>query len=159
MLRMVGSMSRNLVAEMTTMIMVYNKDTDEVLVIDRLKKYPGLSFPGGHVEAGESFYEGAKEETGLDVKDLEACGMINWCKSDGSGRYLEFLYKTSVFSGQLSEGTDEGNIFWLPKSELYTRPLSPNFAEYLPVFFSDKYVEALGEWTVDDSFTGIKYFS
>ena len=156
-------MSRTLVAEMTTMIMVYNKETDEVLVIDRLKKYPGLSFPGGHVEPGESFYEGAirevKEETGLDVKDLEACGMIDWCKSDGSGRYLEFLYKTSVFSGELSEGTDEGNIFWIPKSELYNRPLSLNFAEYLPVFFSDKYVEALGEWTVDDSFTGIKYFS
>ena len=156
-------MSRSLVAEMTTMIMVYNKETDEVLVIDRLKKYPGLSFPGGHVEPGESFYEGAirevKEETGLDVKALVACGMIDWCRSDGSGRYLEFLYKTSVFSGELSEGTDEGNIFWIPRSELYSRPLSPNFAEYLPVFFSDKYVEALGEWTVDDSFTGIKYFS
>ena len=40
-------MSHSLVAEMTTMIMVYNKDSDEVLVIDRLKKYPGLSFPGG----------------------------------------------------------------------------------------------------------------
>ena len=156
-------MSHLLVAEMTTMIMVYNKDTDEVLVIDRLKKYPGLSFPGGHAEKGESFYECAvrevKEETGLDVSELEPCGMINWCKSDGSGRYVEFLYKTSVFSGTLSEGTDEGNIFWLPKSELYKRPLSPNFAEYLPVFFSEKYTEALGEWTVDDSFTGIKYFS
>ncbi|MBQ2881806.1 MAG: hypothetical protein IJE40_06020, partial [Clostridia bacterium] len=90
---------------------------------------------------------------------LEPCGMINWCKTDGSGRYVEFLYKTSVFSGTLSEGTDEGNIFWLPKAELYKRKLSPNFAEYLPIFFSEKYTEALGEWTEDDSFTGIKYFS
>lgn len=156
-------MSRTLVAEMTTMIMVYNKETDEVLVIDRLKKYPGLSFPGGHLEAGESFYEGAvrevREETGLHVTDLEICGTVNWCKSDGSGRYLEFLYKTSSFSGVLSEGTDEGNIFWLPREELYKRPLSPNFAEYLPVFFSEGFTEALGEWTPDDSFTGIKYFS
>lgn len=156
-------MSKTIISEMTTMVMVYDKVSDSVLVIDRLKKYPGLSFPGGHVEAGESFFEGAirevKEETGLDVKDLEPCGMIDWCKRDGSGRYLEFLYKTSSFSGELSDGTDEGNIFWLPKSELYKRPLSPNFAEYLPVFFSEKYVEALGEWTDDDSFTGIKYFS
>ena len=156
-------MSRNLVAEMTTMVMVFNKDTDEVLVINRLKKYPGLSFPGGHIEAGESFFQGAirevKEETGLDVKDLEPCGMIDWCKSDGSGRYLEFLYKTSSFCGELSAGTDEGDIFWIPKKELYERQLSPTFAEYLPVFFSEKYVEALGEWTEDDSFTGIKYFS
>ncbi len=156
-------MSHSLVAEMTTMIMVYNKKTDEVLVIDRLKKYPGLSFPGGHAEKGESFYECAvrevKEETGLDVSELEPCGMIDWCKTDGSGRYVEFLYKTSVFSGTLCDGTDEGNIFWLPKSELYKRKLSPNFAEYLPVFFSEKYTEALGEWTEDDSFTGIKYFS
>lgn len=135
-------MSHSLVAEMTTMIMVYNKKTDEVLVIDRLKKYPGLSFPGGHAEKGESFYECAvrevKEETGLDVSELEPCGMIDWCKTDGSGRYVEFLYKTSVFSGTLCDGTDEGNIFWLPKSELYKRKLSPNFAEYLPVFFFGK---------------------
>ena len=157
-------MSRIEEVELTNMCMIC--DGQGNVLVQNKKNHPtwhGWNFPGGHVEAGESFYEGAvrevKEETGLDVKDLEACGMINWCKSDGSGRYLEFLYKTSVFSGQLSEGTDEGNIFWLPKSELYTRPLSPNFAEYLPVFFSDKYVEALGEWTVDDSFTGIKYFS
>ena len=144
--------------------LVYRKHGDRTELLLIKHRFGGhWSFPKGHVELGENEFQTAlrevKEETGLDVKDFEACGMINWCKSDGSGRYLEFLYKTSVFSGQLSEGTDEGNIFWLPKSELYTRPLSPNFAEYLPVFFSDKYVEALGEWTIDDSFTGIKYFS
>lgn len=150
-------------AEITTMVMVVNEKTDEIIVIDRLKKYKGISFPGGHAEAGESFYETAvrevREETGLEISGLKPCGIINWCKKDGSGRYIEFLYKTSVFSGTLSEGTDEGKIFWLPREELYARPLSPNFAEYLPVFFSDSFTEALGEWTEDDSFTGIRYFS
>lgn len=148
--------------EITTMIMIYNKESDEVLVIDRRKKYPGLSFPGGHVETGESFYECAvrevSEETGLQVSNLEICGMIDWCRPDGSGRYLEMLYKTSSFSGQISEGSDEGEIFWIHVSKLNTMKLSQNFAEYLPIFFSDKYIEALGVWD-DDEFSDIKYFS
>ena len=57
------------------MIMIENRGTGKVLVLDRiLSTWPGLTFPGGHVEWGESFYASAvreaKEETGLDVKNL-----------------------------------------------------------------------------------------
>ena len=48
--------------EMTTMVMVYDRKSDRVLVIDRLKKYKGISFPGGHVEPGESVYDCAVRE-------------------------------------------------------------------------------------------------
>ena len=43
--------------EMVTCVMIQNPETDEVLVHDRKLKYPGWSFPGGHVERGESFYD------------------------------------------------------------------------------------------------------
>ena len=52
------------------MCMVYKGD--KILVIDRVKSdWPGLSFPGGHVEKGETLEESViremKEETGLTL--------------------------------------------------------------------------------------------
>ena len=42
--------------EFTNLCMV--KNGDRVLVINRKKEdWPGITFPGGHVEAGESFTE------------------------------------------------------------------------------------------------------
>ena len=39
--------------ELVTCVMIYNPETDEVLLQNRKRKYPGWSFPGGHVEHGE----------------------------------------------------------------------------------------------------------
>ena len=76
------------------MIMIENKSTGKVLVLDRtLSSWPGLTFPGGHVEWGESFYDAAvreaKEETGLDVKKLIPCGIVNWANKYNGERYME----------------------------------------------------------------------
>ena len=60
----------NETVEFTNLSMV--RDGDRVLVIDRKKEdWPGITFPGGHVKAGESFTEAVirevKEEIGLRV--------------------------------------------------------------------------------------------
>ena len=60
----------NETVEFTNLCMV--RDSDRVLVMDRKKEdWPGITFPGGHVEAGESFTEAVirevKEETGLRI--------------------------------------------------------------------------------------------
>lgn len=136
--------------ELTNMVMVEDKATGKVLVQERLKSWTGISFPGGHVEPGESFVDSAvreiKEETGLDIRNLHACGVIHWSHKTRMDRYIVFLYKTSDFSGELIEATDEGRVFWIDPEELKNRKLSSNFANYLPMFMSEKYCEAYGSW-------------
>ena len=137
--------------ELTTMVMVENEKTGEVVVIDRLKKYPGICFPGGHVEQGESFTACAvrevREETGLEIREPVLCGIINWAKKDSPDRYVEYLFRAADFSGELTEGTDEGRVFWVRKDRIAGMKLSLHFDFYLSAFFSERPVELFGEWT------------
>jgi 8-oxo-dGTP diphosphatase len=115
---------------LTNMVMLYRKD-GEVLVQDRLKKdWPGLNFPGGHVERYESLEASAiremKEETGLDVASLEQCGVFEWNVPEKNIRHLAILYRSNVFSGELSS-SQEGKVFWLQPSEFSHYPLSVDF--------------------------------
>lgn len=132
---------------------------DEVLVLDRAASdWPGLTFPGGHVEPGESFSDSAvreaREETGLDIMDPVPCGVVHWAAPSGD-RYVEYLYKATDFSGEMLDGTDEGKIFWMRREELEKSDrLSPNFRHYLPVFFGDRFTEAFFEWD-GKSFDGV----
>ena len=137
--------------KIVNMIMIYNKSTGKVCVLDREKGGPGLTFPGGHTEWGESFYDSAvreaKEETGLTVSNLIPCGTVHWANKQSGERYIEFLYKTYTFSGVMLDGTIEGKIFWMDAEELKrSDKLSPNFEHYLPMFFEDKYSEMFFDW-------------
>lgn len=140
--------------ELTNMVMVEDKSTGKVLVQERIKSWKGISFPGGHVEPGESFVDSAirevKEETGLDIRNLQSCGVIHWSHNRNFNRYIVFLYKTTDFSGDLLPETDEGKVFWVDPNELKSMKLSSNFGNYLPMFMSDEFSEAYGLWNEDD---------
>ena len=141
--------------EFTTMVMIQDKTTGKVLVQDRVKSWKGLSFPGGHLEDGESFYDCAvrevKEETGLDVYNLKSCGIVHWLNKKTFERFMVFLYKTTEYSGELIAECDEGCNFWITIDEMRNTPSENQMAKnYLPMFLEDKYSEAFGPWDDDE---------
>jgi len=136
--------------ELTNMCMVYDKTTNRVLVQDRIKSWKGISFPGGHMEDGESIVESTireiKEETGLTISNLEPCGIINWYNNETGEKYFIFNYRTDVFSGELLEKTDEGKVFWVDKDDLLKLNLADGLEDRLPMFLDKKYSEGFGVW-------------
>lgn len=131
------------------MCMVLDKSKNRVLVQKREKYWTGFAFPGGHVEIWESYYDSTvrevKEETGLTVENLQICGLIHWdCLDDGE-QYLVYLYRTTDFSGELLDRTEEGAVFWMDIDELQSQPdekLCPYFRTYLRLFLDDTAFEA-----------------
>ena len=115
---------------LSNMCMVY--EGENVLVMDRAKHdWGGLTFPGGHVEVNETLIEAViremKEETGLDIKNPELCGIKEWDWGNET-RYIALLYKTKEFSGEI-KASDEGKIFWINKKDLHKYKLSTDFEE------------------------------
>ena len=146
-------MSRSERAIFTNLCMVYD-DAGNILVQDRKDPdWPGLCFPGGHVEPGESFVESAirevREETGLTVRNLRLCGTKQFETKNGE-RYVVFFYKTNRFSGEL-KSSNEGEVFWIPKTDLHKYTLCDDFESMIKVFASDElsefyYYKEDGSW-------------
>ena len=124
--------------EITNMVMVQNLNTGEVVVQDRIKNWCGISFPGGHVENGETIYDSSvrevKEETGLDIWNLQACGHMYWFNNKTEDKYFTYFYKTTSYSGEMLYETDEGRVFWVSLDKLKVMDLAPNIKEYLRFF-------------------------
>jgi len=141
-------MSRKIPVTLTNMCMV--QDGDRVLVQNRTDPdWPGITFPGGHVESGESFAASVIrevfEETGLTIENPRLCGVKEWENKDGS-RYMVLLYKTDQFSGEL-QSSDEGEVFWVHFNELPTLKLGLDFHKHLEMFLNDDLSEAFYENT------------
>lgn len=134
-------MRRTEQVELTTLCMVYDKS--RVLLQNRIKEdWKGYTFPGGHVEPGESFIDSVtremKEETGLTIINPVLCG-IKQFPIEG-GRYLVFLFKTNEFHGNLVS-SDEGEMKWIERQDLENISLAENFFELLEVMDNDKLTE------------------
>ena len=116
--------------KLTIMCMVY-KDDGSFLVENRVKKdWPGLTFPGGHVEDNEYIIDAVsremKEETGLTVSNLEPRGYIEWNNFGDDVRHLAMLFKTKHYEGKI-KSSKEGRIFFIKESDLEKYPLSNDF--------------------------------
>ena len=146
-------MSREERAEFTNMCMITD-GAGNVLVLDRRNPdWPGVTFPGGHVEPGESFTESVirevQEETGLTVEDPVLCGVKQF-QTESDARYVVFFYKATRYSGNL-RSSNEGAVYWVPRQELHKQKLSIDMMEMVRVMESESlnefyyYTEA-GNW-------------
>lgn len=127
-------MEKTQTAELTVMCMVC--DGTKILVQDRLTEdWPGVTFPGGHVEPGEAFTDAVrrevKEETGLDILRPTLCGVKDYIQEDGS-RYIVMLFRADNFSGEL-RSSDEGRVFWIERDELTQYKLACDFIDMVHV--------------------------
>ena len=146
-------MSRSEQAIFTNLCMVYD-GAGNILVQDRNDPdWPGICFPGGHVEPGESFVESVIrevwEETGLTIENPILCGTKQFQTRKGE-RYVVFFYKTNRYSGEL-KSSDEGEVFWIPRTDLHKYTLCDDFPDMVRVFEEDNlsefyYYTENGDW-------------
>ena len=146
-------MARKEKAIFTNMCMITD-GSGNVLVEDRLNPdWPGVTFPGGHVEPGESFVDSVirevYEETGLTIEDPVLCGVKQF-QTDDDARYVVFFFKANRYHGQL-HSSDEGKVYWIPREELSQQKLSIDMMDMVAVMESDQlsefyYYKEDGNW-------------
>ena len=132
-------MAREEPAIFTTLCMLSDSNGN-ILVEDRKDPdWPGICFPGGHVEPGESFTEAAvretQEETGLTVLDPRLCGVKQFQTENGA-RYVVFFYKATQWTGTI-QSSEEGDVFWIPRKELSNYHLVDDFEDMVKVMEED----------------------
>ena len=128
-------MSRSVPCILTNMCMITNGT--KVLVQDKVGgSWGGVTFPGGHVEQGESFTRAVIrevfEDTGLTVESPRLKGIKSWTEKSGA-RYIVLLYTADKFSGEL-KSSDEGEVYWVEREKLPELKLANGFELMLPVF-------------------------
>ena len=145
-------MSRSESAIFTNLCMVSDSNGN-VLVQDRRNPdWPGVTFPGGHVEPEEAFTDSVIrevfEETGLTIENPRLCGVKQF-QTDEQERYVVFLYRADRFTGEL-RSSREGEVFWVPRKDLPKYPLVPDFLDLLRVFEEPELNEFLYRRGSDD---------
>lgn len=129
---------------LTNICLVYHDD--QILVVDRKKQdWPGLTFPGGHIEKNENFYDAVirevKEETGLKISNPILCGIEEF-KTKDEDRYLMFYYKTNKYKGKI-KSSNEGEVFWINRNDLDKYHLSLDLKRILKVMDSPELSEII----------------
>ena len=135
--------------ELTNMCMLTRED-GKVLVQNRVDpNWGGLTFPGGHVEPGESLVDSIvremQEETGLTIRNPKLIGSKSWMQKDGS-RYLVLLYIATEYEGEL-RSSEEGDISWMTIEEMRAGKMVEGMEMYFRVYL-DRDVSEI--WYVPD---------
>lgn len=130
-------------AMFTNMCMIYDTNGNILVQNRRNPNWAGITFPGGHIKRGESFVESVirevLEETGLIIQNPTLCGVKQF-QDINDARYVVMLFKANTFHGQL-KASDEGEVFWIKRSDLEHYQLANRFEEMLEVFEKDNLSE------------------
>lgn len=126
---------------------------DEVLLIEK-KRGMGTGYynaPGGHIELEETKYEAAvreaKEETGLDMSELEEVGTLYFQFKDGI-RMIGYVFFAHKGEGELITECDETRPFWCKVKDLDYSRMWEDDKLWLPIALEGKKFE--GFFLFDD---------
>ncbi len=137
-------MGRACPIELTNMCMLRRADGKVLVQNRRDPNWGGLTFPGGHVEPGESLVDSViremQEETGLTVKHPRLIGTKSWMQKDGSGRYLVLLYVATEYEGELHD-SEEGDIAWMTLEEMRAGQMVDGMELYFDVYLGQEHCE------------------
>lgn len=112
-------------------VIVSNAHPRQVLLLHQ-EKHNDISFPKGHLEAGETLAQCAvrevKEETGLDIKLLEELPTVHYRNhKDGA---IETHYYLAVVKSTPASAPEKGaSILWVPIEEVEARLSYDNLRE------------------------------
>lgn len=130
-------MGRAYPIELTNMCMLRRADGKVLVQNRRDPNWGGLTFPGGHVEPGESMVDSVvremQEETGLTVRNPRLIGTKSWMQKDGSGRYLVLLYTATEYEGEL-HSSEEGDVRWMTLDEMRAGQMVDGMELYFRVY-------------------------
>ena len=121
------------------MCMLYTDDGKILVQMRQKKDWPGLTFPGGHVEKNETIEASVKreilEETGLEIHSMELCGFLEWPFPE-IDHYISFIYRSKDFSGEI-HSSKEGEVFFIDRKDIGKYPLSMDMDKILAIAFKN----------------------
>jgi len=84
-------------------VLIFNKN-DEILLLKRADEQQNWDLPGGHIQKGENFVDGAKRET-KEETNLEISG-LKPVKTDKKDRIVKY-FKANKYNGKISLDPEE----------------------------------------------------
>ena len=129
-------------SEYAVLSFVFNKDTDEVLLIHK-KRGLGkgkINAPGGRIDPDESDFEAAVRETEEEVcitpQNVKKVGELNFYFTDGYS-LKGFVFVSDKYSGEIRE-TDEAKPFWCKLNKIPYDDMWADDKFWLPLMLSGK---------------------
>jgi len=91
------------------------------------------SFPGGHIELGETIFEALKrevvEETGLDIEPQQVFEVYDHIIRDDAGRvrfhFVVNYVRSRYLSGEPCASSDAHQVRWVTEADLPALPMHP----------------------------------
>ena len=132
----------------------YIRHSGKTLMLHRNKRPDDYHFGrwngiGGKLEAGESPEEAVRrevrEESSLEIGELHLKGMITFPLFDGKDDWYVFVFTASLHSGEIRHPA-EGELAWIPDSEIAALNLWPGDRLFLPWLTENRFFSAKLEY-------------